>query len=89
MAELSGCPQGPQQADPIDFLTEWSSLNSRGRFTVRVEKPSRIPEFNSCPEPDLAWVSRRRCEDQHPNPVDIHWLIEVSFSSSLFDTPEK
>lgn len=82
-------PQGPEHSDPIDFLTEWSVLNSRGRFTIRVEKPIRIPASHSCPEPDLAWASRRRYVTQHPNPSDIHLLIEVSFSSSQFDTTEK
>lgn len=82
-------PQGPEHSDPIDFLMEWSVLNAMGRFTIRVEKPIRIPDNNSCPEPDLAWVTRRRYVDQHPNPQDIHLLIEVSFSSSLFDRTEK
>jgi Uma2 family endonuclease len=48
-----------------------------------------VPEYHSCPEPDLAWVARCRYFAQHPNPVDIHLLIEVSFSSSQFDTTEK
>jgi len=82
-------PQGPQHSDPIDFLTEWSFLNAMGRFTIRVEKPIQIPDYNSCPEPDVAWVSRRRYVDQHPDPQDVHLVIEVSFSSSLFDRTEK
>jgi Uma2 family endonuclease len=82
-------PQGPQHSDPIDFLTEWSVLNAMGRFTIRVEKPIRIPDNNSCPEPDLAWVTRRRYVEQHPNPQDVHLVIQVSFSSSLFDRTEK
>jgi Uma2 family endonuclease len=82
-------PQGPQHSDPIDFLMEWSVLNAMGRFTIRAEKPIRIPDNNSCPEPDLAWVTRRRYVEQHPNPQDVHLLIEVSFSSSLFDRTEK
>ncbi len=82
-------PQGPEHSDPIDFLTEWCVLNASGRFTIRVEKPIRIPDCNSCPEPDLAWVTRRRYVDHHPNPEDIHLIVEVSFSSSLFDSTEK
>lgn len=82
-------PQGPEHSDPIDFLTEWSVTNARGQFTIRVEKPIRIPEQNSSPEPDLVWASRRRYATQHPNPLDVHLLIEVSFSSSQFDTTEK
>lgn len=82
-------PQGPEDSDPIDYLTEWSVLQSQGRFTIRIEKPIRIPEQNSCPEPDLAWVARRRYFDQHPNPLDVYLVIEVSFSSSQFDRAEK
>ncbi len=82
-------PQGPEHSDPIEFLTEWSVSNAQSRFTIRIEKPIRIPAYHSCPEPDVAWVSRRRYFAQHPNPVDIHLLIEVSFSSSQFDTTEK
>ena len=82
-------PQGPEHSDPIDYLNEWSVLQSKGRFTIRIEKPIRIPEQNSCPEPDLAWVARRRYFDQHPNPLDVFLLIEVSFSSSQFDRAEK
>jgi Uma2 family endonuclease len=47
-------PQGPQHSDPIDFLTEWSFRNATDRFTIRAEKPIRIPDNNSCAEPDLA-----------------------------------
>jgi Uma2 family endonuclease len=82
-------PQGPEHSDPMDYLNEWSVLNSRGRFTIRVEKPIRIPSSHSCPEPDLAWVSRRRYVSLHPSPADVQLLIEVSFSSSQFDTSEK
>jgi len=82
-------PQGPEHSDPIDFLTEWSVLQSKSQFTIRIEKPIRIPDHHSCPEPDLAWVARRRYFDQHPNPLDVYLLIEVSFSSSQFDRAEK
>ncbi len=82
-------PQGPGHADPIDFLTEWSVENVQRRYTIRVEKPIRIPEYLSSPEPDIAWATRRRYNMQHPGPKDIHLLIEVSKSSSTFDRTEK
>ncbi|KAA1261397.1 hypothetical protein LF1_39440 [Rubripirellula obstinata] len=43
----------------------------------------------SCPEPDIAWVTRRRYHDEHPSPDDIHLLIEVSHTRSRFDRTEK
>ena len=82
-------PQGPEQSDPIDFLSEWSFENVQRRYTVRIEKPLRIPEHHSSPEPDIAWVTRRRYQQQHPGPADVHLLIEVSQSSSTFDRTEK
>ena len=82
-------PQGPEHSDPIDVLNEWSIENVQRRYTVRVENPIRIPEHLSCPEPDIAWATRRRYHQQHPGPADIHLLIEVSQTSSRFDRTEK
>lgn len=82
-------PQGPEHADPIDMLNEWSIESVQRRYTVRVEKPIRIPEHLSSPEPDIAWATRHRYRTQHPSSADIHLLIEVSQSSSTFDRGEK
>ncbi len=82
-------PQGPQHSDPIDFLTEWSIEQAKRRFTIRTEKPIVIPNANSCPEPDIAWVTRRRYVDRHPSPEEVYLLIEVSYSSLDFDRIEK
>ena len=82
-------PQGPRHADPIDELEEWSHLQADDCFRIRIEKPIEIPGLHSSPEPDVAWVTRRRYADQHPGPGDIHLLIEVSGSSKQFDRGEK
>ena len=82
-------PQGPEHADPIDFLGEWSFEKVQRRFTVRIEKPIRLAEQNSSPEPDIVWATRRRYQQRHPNPDEIHLLIEVSKSSARFDRTEK
>lgn len=82
-------PQGPQHSDPIDFLNEWSFEQSKRRFTIRIEKPIVIAHANSCPEPDIAWVTRRRYADRHPTPEEVQLLIEVSSSSLDFDRTEK
>ncbi|QDV40255.1 hypothetical protein Enr13x_00610 [Stieleria neptunia] len=82
-------PQGPEHADPIDFLSEWSFERVDRRFTVRIEKPILLAEQNSCPEPDIVWATRRRYQERHPNPNEIHLLIEVSKSSVRFDRTEK
>jgi Uma2 family endonuclease len=82
-------PQGPSHADPIDELEEWSHQQASSHFRIRIEKPIEIPGLDSCPEPDVAWVTRRRYRDRHPNPSDIHLLIEVSVNSQSFDQGEK
>jgi Uma2 family endonuclease len=82
-------PQGPQHSDPVDFLTEWSIEQTNRRFTIRTEKPIVIPNANSCPEPDIAWVTRRRYLDRHPLPNEVQLLIEISYSSIDFDRTEK
>ena len=82
-------PQGPVHSDPIDELTRWSIQQADGKFRVRIEKPVEIAGLNSVPEPDVAWVSRRRYADRHPTPKDIHLLIEVSHRSRSFDRGEK
>jgi len=82
-------PQGPQHADPIDELNEWSVGNAKAKFRVRIEKPIEIVDHHSSPEPDVAWVTRRRYQDRHPTPEDIHLLTEVSYSSQSFDRAEK
>ena len=82
-------PQGPQHSDPIDFLTEWSVEQTSRQFTVRTEKPIVMPYANSCPDPDIAWVTRRRYLDRHPLPEEVQLLIEVRYSSIDFDRTEK
>lgn len=82
-------PQGPEHADPIDVLSEWSFESIQRRFTVRIEKPIRIPDQLSCPEPDIAWATRKRYSREHPSSAEIHLVIEVSQSSTVFDRTEK
>ena len=82
-------PQGPSHSDPIDELTQWSFQQAGLKFRIRIEKPIQIDSLHSTPEPDLAWVTRRRYADRHPTPADISLLIEVSFSSQAFDRGEK
>lgn len=82
-------PQGPVHADPIDELTEWSVREASKFFRIRIEKPIEIAKFNSTPEPDVAWVTRRRYAERHPAAEDVHLLIEVSHGSQAFDRGEK
>ncbi len=82
-------PQGPVHSDPVDELNEWSVQNAAKLFRVRIEKPIEIAGYYSTPEPDVAWVVRRRYGDRHPTAEEIRLLIEVSHSSEAFDRGEK
>lgn len=82
-------PQGPIHSDPVDELAEWSHEVASSHFRIRIEKPIELLGFSSSPEPDVAWVTRRRYSDRHPTADDIALLIEVSVSSKPFDRGEK
>lgn len=82
-------PQGPQHADPLDILGEWSIHRASHQYRIRIEKPIVLPESSSVPEPDIAWVKRQSYAQQHPGPEDVLLLIEASVSSGAFDTGEK
>lgn len=82
-------PQGPEHADPVDILTEWSILHAGEQFRIRTEKPIEIPDSNSSLEPDVAWVTRQSYARRHPQPKDIKLIIEASVSSASFDLGEK
>ncbi len=82
-------PQGPEHADPVDELQDWSYEHAAGKFRIRIEKPIEIAGHDSCPEPDIAWVRRDRYRNCHPQPNDVRLLIEVSYSSGNFDRGEK
>jgi Uma2 family endonuclease len=82
-------PQGPEHADPIDELQDWSYEQATEQFRIRVEKPIEIANLDSCPETDVAWVRRGRYQSRHPQPGDVWLLIEVSHSSGEFDRREK
>jgi Uma2 family endonuclease len=82
-------PQGPEHADPIDELGNWSHHYAGDLFRIRIEKPIEVPGLNSSPEPDIAWVTKRRYADRHPLPEEVFLLIEVSGNSKVFDGGEK
>ena len=82
-------PQGPQHADPIDVLNLWSVEQTRRRYTVRIQLPIALPEQNSCPEPDVTWVTPQRYRHRYPAAHEVHLLIEISNTSRRFDRTEK
>lgn len=47
----------------------------------RIQIPIGIPEFDSLPEPDVAWLKKRDYGKMQPQPDDVLLLIEVSDST--------
>lgn len=86
--ELS--PIGPDHETAVDKLNEWSfeSLPKR-KVRIRVQNSVGVPELDSAPQPDIAWVARRDYRAGRPTADDVLLIIEVADSSVLFDRREK
>ena len=48
-----------------------------------------LPELESAPEPDIAWVSRRDYSQSRPTGADVLLIVEVAHSSLSYDRGEK
>ena len=83
-------PPKPPHEDAVDLLMYWSVDNApRDQVRVRVQNSLGIPEFDSVPEPDLAWMRHRSYRERRPEPDDVLLLIEVAESSPKSDRTEK
>ena len=83
-------PIGSQHEHIVANLNDWSfEVIPRERFQVRVQSSLRIPRLNCAPEPDLLWVTRKIYWRKHPEPDDVHLLIEVAETSIRDDRGEK
>jgi Uma2 family endonuclease len=82
-------PSGIDHEDIVDWLTEWSYVTvDRKAVKVRVQESVGIPELETIPQPDVAWVQRHTVR-RRPRPTDLLLLIEVADSSLGYDTGEK
>ena len=60
-------PDGPIHDDFIKFLNRWSTRNTdENSVAVRVQSGLELSEFDSRPEPDIAWVKAGRYWNGHP-----------------------
>lgn len=83
-------PIGPLHEDAVDLLAEWSFDSvPRMKVRVRVQNSIGLPELDTVPEPDLAWVRRRAYSRGRPTPRDVLLVIEVADTSLAYDTGEK
>jgi Uma2 family endonuclease len=73
-----------------DELLEWSASHcdkQAMRFRVRLSLP--IPELDSVPLVDIAWVRRQNFVKTRPTTADVSLLIEIAEDSLQFDQNEK
>lgn len=83
-------PIGPPHEVIVDYLNEWSIRSlPKGQVWVRVQNSIGIPELDSAPQPDLAWVARRDYSRGRPTGEDVLLIVEVSDSSLRFDLGKK
>ena len=83
-------PIGSRHEDVVDRLTEWSFRSlSEGTVWVRTQNSIGLPELESAPEPDVAWVARRDYSKGRPTAADVLLVIEVAESSLRYDSGEK
>ncbi len=83
-------PKGDRHEDMVDQLQEWSHEVVHGRpVRVRVQNSLRLSGIQTLPEPDLAWVVRRRYSRRKPEASDVYLLIEVAETSLDYDLGEK
>jgi Uma2 family endonuclease len=83
-------PIGDEHEEVLMRLAEWSFANLGGKDArVRVQCAIRLPQCESAPEPDLAWVVRRDYSRRKPEPADILLAVEVAESSLEQDLGEK
>jgi Uma2 family endonuclease len=75
-------PINPPHDDAVEELNEWSfQVLPPGAVRVRVQGSVGIPALDSVPEPDLAWLRRKRYRTERPTPGDVLLVVEVADSS--------
>jgi Uma2 family endonuclease len=81
-------PAGPVHEGEIQFLMEWSILNTNPQeFMVRVQSSINCGDHR--PEPDIIWSRRMPAKRIRPTHADVLLLMEVSDSSAEQDLGEK
>ena len=83
-------PIGSFHEEVVTRLGTWSARNlSEDQARVRVQCSIWLPEQETSPEPDIAWVVPRDYSQQRPTPPDVFLLIEVAETSLAYDRGEK
>lgn len=79
-------PPGPFHEDVVDIVTRWSFRNVEDEeIRVRIQNSIGLPESDSAPQPDVAWVKAKNYNEQRPAAEDVLLVIEVADSSLIGD----
>jgi Uma2 family endonuclease len=83
-------PIHPPHEFALDQLLDWSIDHcDRKQIRIRVQESLEIPELESVPQHDLAWMRRKDYRKARPTVADVLLLIEVADTSLRFDRGEK
>lgn len=83
-------PIYPPHEFTLDQFLDWSiDVCDRKQVLLRVQESLGLPELESVPLPDLAWVRRIDYRRVRPTVADLLLLVEVSESSLRFDRGKK
>ena len=83
-------PPGPVHEEAIDVLNRWSmSSVDPAEVRVRIQNSIGLPELESAPQPDVAWVREQSYREGRPTSEDVFLVIEVSDSSLNYDRAKK
>ena len=80
----------PAHESTVDKLSRWSVEHTNGNeVCIRVQNSIGLPELDSAPQPDIAWVRTGAYEKKRPQSEDVLLIIEVSDSSLSYDRGKK
>lgn len=83
-------PIGTGHSETVGELNDWSHEVVPGSdVKIRVQQPIFILAADSAPEPDLAWVTRKRYRSAQPEASDVLLLVEASETSLQYDRTTK
>lgn len=83
-------PIGPMHGGAVKRLIRLFSSAAAGRWLVSAQDPLHVDEYSE-PQPDLMLLKPAKDDytSRHPQPEDVHLLIEVADASLEFDRAEK
>ena len=83
-------PIGARHEETVDRFAKWSfNTHDLNNVRIRVQSSIGLPELESVPESDVAWVVERNYSERRPAAEDVYLIVEVSASSLRYDRGEK